>query len=890
MNLLHAGFFRLREFFRGAQLDRDMAEEMRAHLAMETERNIARGLPPDDARHAAQRQFGHLDGIQETARDERGWVWLELRWKELQFAVRSLRRAPGFSLAVLITLALCIGPNAAILSVLHALVLKPLPVHDPDRLVTIYHVAQKGGGTKMQASVAQYLDFKARADRFEGFAFFSGFNSTIGEESTPVRSAGLQVSSDFFALLGLQPRLGRFFSPEEQAVGKDHEIVLTLGTWEKRFNADPGVIGREIRMNGEPYTIVGVAPQGFEDFFTTLDFFKPYPVGPEESNPLARYWGRVSLLGRLKPGATLAAGRTQLEVMEHAYYNGPATPQQRSYLDAGGYRIAAGRVRDELSEPVETPLLLLQGGAAFVLLLGCVNVASLLLARANAKRSEMAVRQALGAGRATLLRQMLAESLLLVGVAAAAGIGLAFGALRIINHYLPLIARNVPPVTLDAHVIALLLPVIAAIILAMGFVPFFWLWRSDLRVGETPTASAGRRSRALLGSLVIGQVAIALVLLVGAGLLIHSFARVMAVNPGFDAARVVGGRIALPLVRYKDPKDNVAVQQRILAGMKAIPGVETACLVGDYAISPSFRLGPFLLRGSETAAGQGQPMIFLNVVSPEFFATMGIRLLDGRPFRDDDVVTKDPVVIVDQTFAERYFPGRSVVGQEIVGGTTPPPAGKPWARIAGVVARANLTGLEGRDSWPFVYVPINQTPMAGFSVLLRTSRPEADVIAGMRAQLRTIDSTLPLYSTGSVARGLDDMLAKRRSLTSLLGLFAGLALILAAVGLYGVLNYDVSQRTREIGIRGAIGATRAQIVSLILGQGMRKTVLGLVAGLAGAVFLTRFLRKLLFEITPADPAAYLAVTVLLLLVALLASWLPARRAAKVDPVIALRTE
>jgi predicted permease len=432
--------------------------------------------------------------------------------------------------------------------------------------------------------------------------------------------------------------------------------------------------------------------------------------------------------------------------------------------------------------------------------------------------------------------------------------------------------------------------VVAAIFLAMGFVPFFWLWRSGLRVGETPTASAGRRSRALLGSLVIGQVAIALVLLVGAGLLIHSFARVMAVNPGFDAARVVGGRIALPLVRYKDPKDNVAVQQRILAGMKAIPGVETACLVGDYAISPSFRLGPFLLRGSETAAGQGQPMIFLNVVSPEFFATMGIRLLDGRPFRDDDVVTKDPVVIVDQTFAERYFPGRSVVGQEIVGGTTPPPAGKPWARIAGVVARANLTGLEGRDSWPFVYVPINQTPMAGFSVLLRTSRPEADVIAGMRAQLRTIDSTLPLYSTGSVARGLDDMLAKRRSLTSLLGLFAGLALILAAVGLYGVLNYDVSQRTREIGIRGAIGATRAQIVSLILGQGMRKTVLGLVAGLAGAVFLTRFLRKLLFEITPADPTAYLAVTALLLLVALLASWLPARRAAKVDPVIALRTE
>ena len=890
MPLLRSLLARVHEVFQSAKLDRDMAEEMRAHLEMETERNVARGLPPDEARCAARRQFGHLDGIQESARDERGWGWLELRLKEFQFAARSLRRAPGFSLAVLTTLALCLGPNTAILSVLYALVYKPLPFHEPERLTSITNVAERSGGAKRASSVAQYLDFKANADRFEGFGYFGSVTATIGGEDAPVRALGMRVSADFFTVLGLQPQLGRFFVPEEQTPGRDRAVVLSYAAWEKRYNSDPKVIGREIQLDDQSYTIVGVAPARFEEIFTDLEFFRPNAVQPDDTKPQTRYAGNVRLIGRLKPGVTLESGRVQLEVLEKSFYATTAVPQLRAFLDKGGYRIAVDDARQELAAAVKAPLWLLQCGAALVLLIGCVNVASLLLARANAKRPELAIRHALGAGRATLLRQMLIESLLLVGLAGATGIGIALGMLRFMNHFLPTVVRHAPSVALNLHVLGIVSAVVGVIILAMGVVPFALLWRSGLRLGETSRASAGQRGRHALSALVVGQVGIALVLLIGAGLLIHSFARVMAVNPGFDATRIVQGRINLPLAKYRDLKDNVAVQQRILAAIKEIPAVEMASLTSEVGVAPSFRTAPFLIHGSSAESDNAQALVYLNAVSPDYFATMGIRLRAGRVFRDDDELRKNPVAIVDDAFAERYFAGRDVVGQELALGASPPPDGMPWIRIIGVVARANLAGLEGRDGWPFVYLPFNQQPSLAFTILIRSPRLESDLQNEMRARVRAVDPTLMPYGTGTLSAGLDYMLGNRRALMLLLGLFAGLALVLAGVGLYGVLNYDVSQRTREIGIRGAIGATRGQIIELILGQGMLKTALGLVAGLAGAVFLTRFLRKLLFDVSPIDPVAFVAVTVLLLLVALLASWLPARRAAKVDPVIALRAE
>ncbi len=880
---------RLKSLLGKRRFEAEMAAELRAHLEMQAAANRAAGMDPEEARYAAQRQFGGVDQVRESIRDERGLPWLENAWRDLRFAARALRRAPGFSLAVMITLALCLGPNTAILSVLYALVYKPLPFHEPDRLTSIANVAERSGGAKRPSSVAQYLDFKAHADRFAGFGYFSATSATLGEEDSPIRSSGMSVSADFFSVLGLQPLLGRFHVPEEQTPGRDRVVVLSSAAWQKRYAADPRVIGRQLRLDDQAYTIVGVAPACFEELFTDLEFFRPYSVRPEDTNPLARYAGNVRLVGRLKPGVTPEAGRAQLAVLEKTFYDTTAGPPLRAFLDRGGYRIAVDDARQELAEPIKAPLLLLQGGAALVLLIGCVNVASLLLARANAKRPELAIRHALGAGRTTLLRQMLVESFLLVSLAGAGGIGVALGMLQFMNHYLATVVRHVPPVAVSLPVLGTVSAVVAVIMLTMAVVPFAFLWRSGLKLGETPKASAGRGGRHALSALVVGQVAIALVLLVGAGLLIHSFARVMAVNPGFDAASIVQGRVTLPLARYGNPADNVAIQQRILAAMKEIPGVEAASLTSEVGVAPSFRTSPFLIRGNDPA-GNAQALVYLNSVSPGYFATMGIRPRDGRIFRDDDELRKNPVAIVDDAFAARYFAGREVVGQELALGATPPPEGRPWIRIIGVVARANLAGLEGRDGWPFVYLPFNQQPSLSFSFLVRSPRLEADMVNEMRARLHAIDPTLPLYAAGSLGAALDYMLGNRRALMLLLGLFAGLALVLSAVGLYGVLNYDVSQRTREIGIRGAIGASRGQIVTLILRQGLWKAGAGLALGLGGALYLTRFLRSLLFDVTVADPLAYVAVSLLLLLVALLAGWLPARRAAKVDPVIALRAE
>ncbi len=884
---------RLRRLFSREKLDREMSEEMRAHLEMQTAANLRAGMPLREAAMAARRSFGGEEQLKEQCRDERwrGTRWLEDWSRDLRLAVRSLRRAPAFSLAVIATLALCIGPNTSILSVMYELMIRPLPIAGGERVVSMTNLATKGGGTKVQPSLAQYNDYRANADLFDLFVAFNGQSFTLGEENSPVRAEGLRAAPEWFDLFQQHPIVGRFFSAEEQQPGRDHVVVLTEVFWRSNYHADPQVVGREIRMGGESYTIIGVASNFGGNMMSTLRVIVPFLRGSYAEQPDARYLGEIKMIARLKPGVTLEAGRAQLALLEKRFYENRATPKVRTQVDRGGLQVNLGWARDELLVGIKTPLILLQLGAVCVLLIGCVNVVNLLLARANAKRLEFAVRHALGAGRAALLRQMVAESLILSCSAAVIGVGLAQAMMGMFTAYLPRVMKGAPPLSVDPRVLGFVILGAVVVAVAVGLVPFLVLWRTGLRVGDTRAAVGSRGARAIGGALVMLQVAFALVLLIGAGLMVRSMAKVLSVDPGFDAARVVQGRVALPMNNYRTREAQVEISERTLAAMRAIPGVEQAAMIGDFAIGPNFRPSPFLLRRSGDAVqGPSNEQAFLYSVSPDYFATMGIRLRDGRLLNEQDNMRTAPAVVVDEVFARKHFPERSAIGEEFLPGVNLPQPGQPWARIVGVVARANLSGLEARDGWPFVYYPIQQQGLGAYSILLRSTRPAGELTADMRAKLREIDSSLPLYSEGSLQSGLDDMLAGRRGSLVMLGIFAGMALLLAVLGIHGVLTYDVAQRTRELGIRAALGASRWQILRLVLRDGMMRTVIGVALGLAGAFLVTRTLRKFLFDVTTTDPVAFVGVALLFCAVALLASWLPARRAAKADPMVALRCE
>jgi predicted permease len=868
-----------------------MSEEMRVHLEMATEANLAAGMSPMEARAAARREFGGVEQVKESYRDQRGLPWLEDSLRDLRFAVRSLRRSPGFSLTVLATLTLCIGPNTAILSALYALVLKPLPYPEPGQLVTVVNVAEKGGGQVVQSSTTQFLDFKAHADLFAGFSALRRDDATLDQEGAPIRVAIVSVAGDFFGVLGVKPILGRFFTQAEEVAGRNHVLVVSQNIWESRYNSDPAVIGGIVHMGEQVYTIIGVAPRSLECLCYQTCFFQPYVPAASKFDLQTRFRGDLALYARLKPGVSPSAGRAQLAALERIFLTGQAGPPLRALAAAAGYRLAIEPLRTGGWVGETSSLWLLQGGALLVLLIGCVNVVNLFLARMNAKRTELAIRVALGAGRGALLRQMLAESLLLSGTAAASGLALALLALRVFNRYLPIIMAGTPPVTFDATVTGAMVVVAGAIALPLGFLPLQLVWRAGLRIGDSRTASSGGGARAVSNALVTTQVAVAVILLVGASLLLRSFGKVMAIDPGFDATHVVQARTTLP-AQYNNAAVRVGVQRRIVAALKEIPGVENVAVLLSSVLLSNERPVPFGLRGEPVTAddGESRHLIHIDAVSPEFFVTMGMRVVSGRAFNDADEFPQHPVAIVDQAFVQRYFPGRIVEGQEIYLNWGFPLGVDARPRIVGVVSRANFTGLDSGDNLPFVFVSAAGYPASGFNLLVRSQRPAAEILGEMRTKLREIDSTLPLFATGSLDDGLANLLMARRGITLLLGLFSGLALLLAAIGLYGVLSYDVSQRTREIGIRGAIGASRGQIVAMILRQGLWKTGVGLVIGLGGAFFLSRYMRSLLFEVPPTDPLSFGGVSLLLLLVAVLASWLPARRAAKIDPMVALRVE
>lgn len=817
-------------------------------------------------------------------------------FSDLRFAFRLLVKSRGFAAVTLLTLALCIGANTAIFSAVYALLLKPLPYPEPERIVEIYNTYPKAGGAagRGASNPVQYVDYGQNATSYTHVGLWNTDARMFGEDAAAERLWGASATADVFDVLGLKPLIGQFFTKENQLPATNKVAVLTQSFWEAQFQEDPGVLGRTVRVDGETYTVVGVAPRSFEAFDARVRYILPASWDPARINPNSRHGNGPKLFARLKPGVSVAQALAEANTIERRFYDA-APPQTRQFLDRSGHQIVVGQVQTERMAPMKTALWLLQGGVAFVLLIGCVNVANLLLARANGRQSELAIRFALGASRGTIVRQLLLESLLLTGLGTVAGLGIAWALVQAGNVYRQEMMAAALPFALDGRVLGVTIAVSVGVALFIGALPIVHLLRANLMelIHRSSRSSSGALGvRTMSSILIVGQVAIAIILLTGAGLLIHSFMRAMAVDPGFDPRGVVTGRIAIPLAHRSSDAAAKSLQDRVLEAMKEIPGVSSVALGIAVPYQGGIPVNALTLADETLPPDAPQPGANRVLVSADYAKTLKLTLLEGRFLEPGDFVPAQRAFVVDETFAKRYFPGRSAIGGRFRFGGRPQ-NDADWAQVVGVVRNVPHRGVEDREGNPYVYQPFVGRP-GGLTLFLRTDRAAADTIAAMREKLRAIDPAIALFDTGALQTFIDRSFTHRRMTTLLLGAFAGLALFLSALGIYGVLAYDVSQRTREIGVRGAIGATHSQIVGLIMRQGLWKTAVGLVLGIAGAVLLSRllnrYLQTLLFDLSPTDPRAYALVSILLLLVAALASYLPARRAAKINPIEALRVE
>ena len=810
---------------------------------------------------------------------------------DLRHAARLLWKSKRITATTLVTLALCIGATTAIFSSVYSLMLKPLPYQEPDRIVELYTSASKAGLHRMPANVPLYMDYSKNATSYESLGLWTFFFSLVGDKDSVVRTGGVRATAEMFTILRVQPLLGTFFTKEQNKPGADKVIVLTRSYWQTQFQESPEVIGKDIRIDEEAYKVIGIAPRELEAFDARMKFIVPLSWPAAAENPQARYGVGTQLFGRLKPGVTIGQADAEAKVMERRYVDaGP--PQVKAFAERSGMTMNVGGVQDQRVQPVRSTLLLLQGGVAFVLLIGCVNVANLLLARSNARQSELAVRSALGASRGAIARQFLMESLLLTSLGTLLGLGVAWGALRMTNYYLAKMLPQSLPASLDWRVLGFAVALTGIVGILIGVIPVVHILRTNLAAviqSSSRSASSSRGVRALSGVLVVAQVAVALVLLTGAGLLIQSFAQALKVDTGLDAANVVTGRIALTREHRASDEAAAKIRERLLQAMREIPGVTEVALSASTPFQGGLPINAFTLENDTLPPGAPQPGAFRVIVTPGYARTLGLQIVEGRFYEEADTVPGRRQFVVDQSFARKFFPNGSALGGRFAFGPRP---AKPedWPVIIGVVKDVPHNGVEEKSGNPFVYQVVQGGRPGGFTMFLRTTRPAADAVAALREKVRAIDPASPLFEVGALQEAVDSSYDNRRAVMLLLVAFAVLAVFLSALGIYGVLAYDVSQRTREIGVRSAIGASRGQISSLILRQGLWKGVLGVVIGLVGAAGLSSSMTTLLFNVRPTEPAVYGAVSAVLIGVALVASYLPARRASRIDPLIALRDE
>jgi putative ABC transport system permease protein len=881
--------YRFRSLFRRGKVESELDEELKYHLDREAGKYRQNGASPEEAMRRARVTLGGPEQVRQQCRDARGTKVFENMLQDLRYGVRMLVKNPGLTFVIVLSLAIGIGANTAVFSVTDTLLLKPLPYADADRLAILWLRSPGIGIPQDWPSRGQYHDIKARNHVFDETAIAVGESYTLSGRSKAMKVDGISGSSSLLRILGVKPLLGRIFLPEEDTPGKTQTVILTYGLWKQAFGGDADLIGRTITLDGEPRTVIGVLPSDFQlnhEVMPTVggidkaEVFLPLPMDAKEE---MNYGGEnYNILARLKPGVTMQQAQAEIGTIA-------ARLREEKHRDPS-FTISVVPLIDQVVGDVRSSVLILLGAVALVLLIACANVANLLLSRATGRRKEIAMRTALGAGRTRLVIQLLTESTLLGVLGGAAGLIFAWCGLYIVRIMHPGNIPRLDEIGMDFRVLAFTFAISILTGIVFGLAPAFRASRVDLnstlKAGGRTSQSGGlnvRRDK-LRGVLVIAELAVSLTLLAGAGLLIRSFMRLVNVPPGFNAEHVISMRVTAEGPKYKEHKQRLYFYQDLAERVRSIPGVSGYGAVSALPLTPSVGWGGMEIEGYVPPADQPELQLDIRNASSDYFRTMEIPLIRGRLFSATDTDKSQPVVLIDKKMADRFWPKGDAVGKRIRRDEK-----QPWLTIAGVVGVVKQYGLD-TDTRMVVYYPHSQEPSGTMFVVARTTSDPAAVADAIVQQVRAIDSDVPVYDTETMQQRVHGSVARQRFAMAMLGAFAGFAMILAAFGVYGVMSFLVTQGTGDIAIRMALGAQRVSILSLVFRQGMGLALLGVVAGLIGAVSLTHVMRGLLFGVSTTDPLTFSAVAILLTLVALAACYFPARRAMGVDTMVALRYE
>jgi putative ABC transport system permease protein len=891
---LHTLPLRLRSLFHRNQVEQDLSEELQYHLEQKTKEYTASGMAPEEARRKARREFGGIEQTKEICRDTRRVSLLETLSQDVRFGLRMLRKSPGFTAVAVLTLALGIGATTAVFSLVSAILLKPLPFPNPDQIVLPELVSPPGvnlGSDYFPWSQTQFRFLAQDSHPFQAVAAFQNDSFNLTGTDVPSFLDGFRVSAEFFPALGISPALGRGFTAEEDRPGHEYEVVLSDRMWREYFGANRAILGKAVRLNGYAYTVVGVMPAGFvfpraEELPSSFNFPREAQLWVPLAIPEAPKNGpsELAVIARVKPGLTIQQAQAGMDlVTKHAEAK---DPQWKGWFNSRVVPLTRQVVGD-----TERPLQLILAAVGIVLLIACSNIANLLLTRSFGRRREFTLRTALGAGRARLIRQLLTESLLIAVSAGAISILLANAGIYFVKTFGPADLPRLREVTLDLPVFAFALCVSLATGILFGLAPAIGATRENLadslkegsqRSGLSPT------SPRLRNALLVSQVALALVLVISAGLLTRTFFHLLGANGGFNPDRVLTFQLPLPALKYVDQDHIVVFYQNALGRLRSVPGVQSAGIGETVPMGGEGESTVIRMPDHPAATQKELPFANYTIISPGYLSAVGTPVLRGRDFVEADTADSMPVALVNVAMEKKYWPGQSALGKQVGPGS----ARFPLLTIVGVVPDVKHISFR-EETAPEMYVVYTQRQwpsMLNLRVALRTKADPASMTASVREAIHSIDPDLPLAKVATLTTLVDDSLSQPRFAMLLLASFGVLALLLASTGMYGVISYSVAQRTQEIGIRMALGAERRNVFGMVLSQGARLAGLGIALGLVAALGVTRLMASFLYGVQPADPLTFAIVSLLLVGTALLACYLPARGATRVDPLVALRHE